>query len=429
MLKPTVTAKSYSCSYADPILLEGRGDGDVFMEHYANYDEGTITIRLTYDGGDDSWLAIGINEYGDHHMANSIAVVGDVERGVKFYWMTSDSRDASGVWALNDIHRQLQDTSFLQENEQSILEFTMNLAIADEDQNATVYHVISEDSVWIWAAGLPGNQWQGNHRTRGYFSGLVLHDGCELIEEVASSNTTKGESVAETEEGDNMDMSPSETMSPSTSTVTVTVTEEEDEDLSTSEMTSSSASTSTSHSAVDESEAGIRRLWVSHGILMGIAWGVFAPLAIGASYLKRLKFLQNGAIWLRLHFYLAFSVAIFTIIGFVLAVAATKQEGDLTHFQKDVHHKAGLAISLLIVVQVVAGCFRPTSNAPQEKNGKKDASSMNFSDTSELDGEEGREELVEQDIVTDNIANKDSRKIAHGFVSTGNISTASSVSL
>jgi hypothetical protein len=339
-----VTAKSYSCSYTDPILLEGRGTGDFFMEHYANYDEGTITIRLTYDGGDDSWVAIGINEYGGHHMANSIAVIGDVERGVKFYWMTSDAEDASGVWALNDIHRQLQDTSFRQENGQSILEFTMNLAIADEDQDATVYHVISEDSAWIWAAGLPGNQWQGSHRTRGYFSGLVLHDGCELIQEAVSSNATNGESVTETEEVGE-DMSPANSTSSPTSTVTET---DEEKGVSTSEVASSSSSISISHNAVDESESEIRRLWVSHGILMGIAWGVFAPLAIGAAYLKKLEILQKNAFWLRIHFYLTFSAAIFTVVGFVIAVAATKKQGDLTHFQKDVHHKAGLAIFLLM---------------------------------------------------------------------------------
>lgn len=110
----------------------------------------------------------------------------------------------------------------------------------------------------------------------------------------------------------------------------------------------------------DESESSdTRSLWLAHGILLGIAWGIFAPLAIGAAYLRNMKCLKNNALWLRLHFGLNSLVAVLTVCGFSIAVAAIKQDDDLPHFVDDVHRKAGLAIFLLVVIQAAAGYFRP----------------------------------------------------------------------
>jgi Eukaryotic cytochrome b561 len=409
-LATTVTAQSYSCSYPEPVLLDGWGDGDFYMEQYANYDLGTITMRLTYDGGNDSWVAIGINTDGGHSMENTIAVIGDVQRGVKFYWMTSEARDASGVLPQADIHGQLQNTSFRQENGQSILEFTMNLAIADEDEAGTVYHEISEDSAWIWGAGLPGNQWQGIHRTLGYFSGLVPHDGCVLIEEeIPSTPAPTGGSTS------------SGTAAASTGTATESMENEATNDSNQGTGgTSSPASQSTSQIVFGQSgnssdAAGTRGLWVSHGILMAIAWGVFAPLAVGASYLKKTKFLQKDALWLCLHFYLSFAAVIFTVFGFVFAILATQLEGD-PHFKKDTHHKAGLAIVLLVIVQALAGFFRPSPNTPKSDadNKPKGVSSANSSNTSQ-DGEEGREIATSEERDADSSIDE-SKKVRHPWI-------------
>jgi hypothetical protein len=376
----TAAQATYDCSYTDPLLLDGWGDGEVYLEHYANYAEGTITVRLTYNGGDDSWVAIGINMDGGHHMTNSLAVIGDVNRGVKLYWMTSEERDASGVLPQDDVHGQLKDTSFVQQDGESIMEFTMNMAIADEDEAATIYHNIDQDSAWIWAAGLPGNQWQGVHRTLGYFSGMAPHDGCVLVETappVTATDVPTGEdtkaasdtaSTTETENGED---------APLVDTETDTV-ETESPETSTESSTSSTSTVSginfgQSGSAAANPSSVARGLWVSHGILMGIAWGILAPVAIGAAYLKKLKFLQKDALWLCIHFYGSLGVVVFTVFGFIFAVLATKEEGDLPHFSKDVHHKAGLAIFVLIFVQGLMGMFRPSPNSAP-KNSKDDDS-------------------------------------------------------
>jgi hypothetical protein len=112
-------------------------------------------------------------------------------------------------------------------------------------------------------------------------------------------------------------------------------------------------------SFAETDSSSTRSLWAAHGILLGIGWGIFAPLAIGVAYLRNnFTCLKKNALWLRLHFSLSMLVAICTVCGFFIAVAATNQEGDL-HFKDDVHHKAGLAIFVLVTVQSIGGYFRP----------------------------------------------------------------------
>ncbi|KAG7358461.1 cytochrome b561 [Nitzschia inconspicua] len=79
------------------------------------------------------------------------------------------------------------------------------------------------------------------------------------------------------------------------------------------------------------------------------------------------------------------AAVIFTIFGFVFAILATLAEGDLPHFQKETHQKAGLAIFMLIIVQALAGFFRPSPNPPRGdcSNDQKDAVSRHSDSTSE----------------------------------------------
>ena len=169
----------YDCVYTEPIELDNWGDGTVMMEYYSNLQaddetKHTITMRITYLDGDDAWVGIGINTDDGHHMTNSWAVIGDANRGVKRYWLSSEERDASGVWELDDVHGQLTDASFVQEDGQSVLEFTMDMVIKDEDEAATVDHIISPASHWIWGVGRSGNRWQGIHNELGTFMIFVF---------------------------------------------------------------------------------------------------------------------------------------------------------------------------------------------------------------------------------------------------------------
>jgi cytochrome b561 len=94
--------------------------------------------------------------------------------------------------------------------------------------------------------------------------------------------------------------------------------------------------------------------------------GILAPLAIGAAFLRNnFNVLKTNGRWLQIHFYLSGLVALFTLLGFILAVVATKKEdGDTLQFNKDVHHKAGLAIFILVFIQAFAGYVRPSPLPP-----------------------------------------------------------------
>jgi cytochrome b561 len=101
-------------------------------------------------------------------------------------------------------------------------------------------------------------------------------------------------------------------------------------------------------------------LWMAHGILLAIAWGLLAPLAIGSSMLR--KFLPAGPLWLTIHFYTNVLVLVLTLISFIIAVIATQQQtpsgASPRHFQNGAHTAIGLAVMILVIVQAAGGYFR-----------------------------------------------------------------------
>jgi len=139
------------CKLSDPVTLDE--DGLVTLEQAADKEEGTFTMRLTYYGG-QSWIGIGINHDSTAKMTPSTAVIGrmlDGEPSVLKYDLESSSKDASGVIPMS--LQTLQDATFTQTDTTSVLEFTQLL---NEDTQ-----VVSDDSVWIYAVGLPDNVWEG----------------------------------------------------------------------------------------------------------------------------------------------------------------------------------------------------------------------------------------------------------------------------
>ena len=109
-----------------------------------------------------------------------------------------------------------------------------------------------------------------------------------------------------------------------------------------------------------------KTLWMAHGIVLAVAWGVCAPIGIGASLLKHVlkaKF-TNGPSWYSLHYYLNVLTMYLTGIGFLIGVLATWKEGE-THFRESLHHQLGLAIMIIVVVQALAGFFRPGLPQPR----------------------------------------------------------------
>uniref|UniRef100_A0A6U9ZKQ1 DOMON domain-containing protein n=1 Tax=Pseudo-nitzschia australis TaxID=44445 RepID=A0A6U9ZKQ1_9STRA len=410
----SVAESQYNCRYSEEIPIHK--DGTSFMQHYVNDDEGTFTMRIRYTDG-QSWIGIGINMQGKGKMAPAEAVIGDINRGVKRYSMESDDKTGSGVIPLQDINGHLKSSSFVQtEGGESILEFTHDLVIRNPGDDSIV-HEISESSVWIWAIGLPNNAWEGKHKLHGAFEGFELYSSCVQATNEPTQNPTVPLTAAPTKnptvpltteatKNPTVPPVPASTSDPIGSEYPIdpeyniknetelwnqfdnkTLVGQEDTsseiDLGNEDDKEGLMSDETSDepphnipiiSFIESSTSEVTRdLWVVHGILMGVAWGILAPLAIGAAYLRNsLTILKENALWLRIHFHLCFHVALFTFVGFVLAVVATKQDDDLPHFKEDIHHQAGLAIFILVIVQAVAGIFRPSpvSSTNTERNVK-----------------------------------------------------------
>lgn len=309
------TQEGGGCEWSEPLEIY---KGKVTLEHYKNTEAGTYTMRLTYTQG-NAWVAIGVNHHGSFRMAPSSAVVGRIEyaedditpigSSVLKYDVTSTSKDGSGVVPMADELQTLMDATFEQNDETSVLTFTQKLI--DVGQPA-----ITDESSWIFAVGLPDNQWDGTHKVHSSFF-LPLQEGCAAAvpapAPASSSSGAKSGFVIQ-------------------------------EDVTETTLS----------------------LWVAHGWIMAIAWGVLGPLAIGAAILRSLV----GSYWYKIHFYLNLLCVLSTIVGFSLAVAAIQME-EKPHFtrtagrgdEEQVHHIVGLAIFIIVILQSIVAYFRPPASS------------------------------------------------------------------
>lgn len=124
--------------------------------------------------------------------------------------------------------------------------------------------------------------------------------------------------------------------------------------------------------------------WIAHGILLALAWGVCAPLAIGASILRNPLQDRFGQSWYQIHFYLNLLALLLTTIGLVIAIVLMGLENE-SHFVENLHTRVGLVVMVFMVVQVLAGYFRPPA-----ANAK--ALSQNGEGTLKSDDESGGKE-------------------------------------
>lgn len=127
----------------------------------------------------------------------------------------------------------------------------------------------------------------------------------------------------------------------------------------------------------DTLETSEQGLWKGHGWCAAIAWGVLAPLAIGAAICRKLF---PGGMWLKIHQTLNTLVVFFTIVAFSLAVSAINKEtppgSEANNFSPDPypHRTIGLVIFILVFVQALGGALRPhVPEMGEEKTTKRKA--------------------------------------------------------
>ena len=310
---------SASCTFSDPIPLARTLELEQFVDEASN----SFTMRLTYYGG-QAWIGVGINENGRAKMSPAMAVIGRADGGARV-----DKYRLPSGWDVELADSSLQtlvDATFEQTADTSTLTFTQLL---NEDGQAP----ITDTSQWIYAVGYDGNNWSG-HGIQGGF-------------QLALSSTCDGTSTAGTEAG------------------AIVIT---------------------------EIEAANGTLWKVHGVLMALAWGLFAPMAVGAAVLRvfvdRLAGEQNKGTWFKVHLCLNVLVLVLTIAGFAVAFVAKREgEGEEEEEEEEeeekiegVHGRLGVAIMVLVVLQSIAGYFRPGLPKPASEEKDKHIDSRDATD-------------------------------------------------
>jgi hypothetical protein len=137
-----------------------------------------------------------------------------------------------------------------------------------------------------------------------------------------------------------------------------------------------------------------RQLWMWHGILMAISWGILVPLAIGSSLLRDTLCLAPG-VWLTLHISLNMFAILCMVVGFGIAIYLTNEKSadgvNPRHFLDLKHGTIGLIIFLLAFMQAIIGMMRPNGpkkpatpvKAPTDVEGAANNTIEDFVDTSD----------------------------------------------
>jgi hypothetical protein len=314
------------CTLPPPLQLEK----DLTFAAIMHPVDGTFTMTFTYTGG-SAWIGIGINDNGRNKMTPSNAVIGrafeDGSTSVLKYRMTSDAENASGVQ--NSASQEtLTEVSFNQDGSSSTLTFTQLLDDSSWSQ-------VNAQSTWIYAVGLANNQWTGRHKISGSFQ--MELEACIVVPDTSSAGAN------------------------------------------------SSSQANAGFTMLDTTRP-YRSSWAAHGIILGLAWGICAPLGIGVSILRNglIKMGFQKGLWYQLHLNLNMAAMLLTVIGFFIAIAATRMEEGTGGFD-GTHQKAGLAIFLLVIAQAFFGYFRPglpsvpSTPSPTERVDPVDASNASDS--------------------------------------------------
>jgi hypothetical protein len=143
--------------------------------------------------------------------------------------------------------------------------------------------------------------------------------------------------------------------------------EEDDDNGGTGGQETGSTSSLNSELNFLDQGSSIRQLWIWHGVLMAVSWGILMPLAIGSSMLRETLCLPPG-LWLKLHYSLNMFAIACMIVSFAIAVHAynanTAAGEDPKHFDDLKHRTIGLVIFLIVFLQAASGFMRP--NVPKK---------------------------------------------------------------
>jgi len=296
---------------AVPVPAPGEGERESFVFH--------DTITIIYTVPERTWVSIGLNPDGTGRMIGASAVVGlPQSNDVVLYDMSSYA--LAGVVPVPPAQQTLIAPSIVQSEDESstttttILTFTKILNetfVGDPDSGGVVPGVVP------WDIDLAGSRTTllGAY---GYDNMFFMHQGRESF-----------------------------VIDVSAAAAAATATE------------------------VDVELVDTRKkfLWQLHGWCAVLAWGVLAPLAIGAALLRSWFPVQPVGVWYTVHTSLNYAVIVLTLLSFLFAVVAIQQEapptGPTYHFAPQFPHRCiGFVVFVLVLGQGLNGHFRPAAAPP-----------------------------------------------------------------
>ena len=298
------------CNLSAPIKIAQ----DLTLEQRRFKD--TYTMRLKYTGG-QTWIGIGLKDKSSKKPP--VAVIGraysDGNTFVSKYILNSFQEDGSGIFSMAPSSQTLMNASFVQTNTSSTLTFTKYL----EESMDVPAQVVTDDSVWVYAVGLPDNQWTGIHK---------LHGALKF--DLSSCDET-----------------------------TWTVSDPPEEQAS--DTGSTQGETNTTSTVQSPSFDKTTSFWLIHGGLLMLSWVILCPVGICVSLLRK----SLPSYWHKIHVYCHAAAMLFTAVAILVAVLATKKEGR-TSMQTS-HSYFGIIVLILLVILAFASFGNPDLTQNQNK--------------------------------------------------------------
>lgn len=134
---------------------------------------------------------------------------------------------------------------------------------------------------------------------------------------------------------------------------------------------------------VMNTESPNKTLWVIHGVLMSVAFGVLIPIGISFSMLRHLFKMSDGGVWFNYHMNINMFAVLCIIGAFAIAIYNINYEtidGESPYHFKNVRHRTvGLTVFLIIVLQAVGGICRP--ELPKRKSSKREGETSSSLET------------------------------------------------
>eukprot|EP00980_Cylindrotheca_fusiformis_P022225 scaffold9132_cov98-Cylindrotheca_fusiformis.AAC.2 len=310
-----VVEGSKNCNLSPAIQI----DDGLTLQNMVDYDQGTFTMKLVYQGL--SWIGIGFENDGRPGKPNFAVIGRDLEgtTSVRKYVLNTANVDGSGVVQMPQGSQTLSNASFTQENGVSTLLFTKPL---NEDYDVPA-QVVNNQTTWVYAVGLPDNAWAGRHTIFGRFN-LALTP-CFQYEWEITNPSVQGGLIDE----------------------------------------------NARNSKDNFEERPYKILWILHGAVLVVAWGILCPLAIAFAFLK-----NKTRTWFKYHQAINNATLLLTCIGILLAVIATYLDDGADHLATD-HSWFGVGVFAAILVLILVAFVTPSLGRPFGKLPKKDKKKKN----------------------------------------------------